>query len=96
MTEWQKYNSDLTVVLYGYVRGIAYPLLLSFPHFPGCQDFHIRETLLLPDTIKWKKYNRMAEIQQCDLTVALYGYVRKSPYCPTSFPHARMLRLSHS
>ena len=42
-----------------------------------------------------KKYDRMAEVQQCDLTVALYGYV-ESPYCPTSFPHAQMSRLSHS
>ena len=34
--------------------------------------------------IKWKKYNRMEEIQQCDRTVALYGYVRGVPLLPNS------------
>ena len=34
--------------------------------------------------IEWKKYDRMEEIQQCDRTVALYGYVRGVPLLPNS------------
>ena len=44
----QKAKCGPAVALYGYVRGS--PLLPNSPfHMSGCGDFHIHETLVLPD-----------------------------------------------